>query len=79
MLKLKVSFLLAVVASVVFSIGNTDAQTDKKQEDDAKKLKVGDKAPDFNLETFDDKKVKLSDRFGKNGHPVVLLFSRANW
>ncbi len=42
-------------------------------------LTVGDTAPDFELDTFDEKTVKLSERFGNDGNPVVLLFSRANW
>ena len=45
-------------------------------------LAVGAKAPDFTLKTFDDKTVVLSERFtaeGREGKPVVLLFSRANW
>ena len=37
----------------------------------AKELKVGQKAPDFNLEAGDGKKVKLSDFLGKK---VVLYF-----
>ena len=41
-------------------------------------LKVGDKAPDFEVGSFDDSTVKLSDRFAK-GTPTILLFSRANW
>lgn len=42
-------------------------------------LKVGDKAPDFEVASFDDTTVKLSDRFGDQGKPTILLFSRANW
>ncbi len=42
-------------------------------------LKVGDKAPDFEIETLDGTKFKLSDRFGEDGKPTILLFSRANW
>jgi peroxiredoxin len=42
-------------------------------------LKVGDKAPDFEVESFNDVTVKLSDRFGEKGKPTILLFSRANW
>ena len=41
-------------------------------------LKVGDKAPDFEIETLDGK-FKLSERFGDEGKPTILLFSRANW
>ena len=40
-------------------------------------VQVGDKAPDFELQTIDGK-VKLSE-FKTKGKPVVLLFSRANW
>lgn len=43
------------------------------------RLKVGDRAPEFVAETFEGETVTLSDRFGKSGHPTVLLFSRANW
>ena len=42
-------------------------------------LKVGDKAPDFEVDTLTGEKFKLSDRYGDDGKPTVLLFSRANW
>ena len=42
-------------------------------------LKVGDKAPDFVVETLAGTKFKLSNQFGKDGKPTILLFSRANW
>ena len=42
-------------------------------------LKVGDKAPDFEVETLAGTKFKLSNQFGKDGKPTILLFSRANW
>ncbi len=48
------------------------------QDQDAE-LAVGDAAPDFELATFDDATVTLSERFGEEGKPVVLLFSRASW
>ena len=54
-------------------------KTEKQDQEKPKPVAVGEKAPDFELETFDDKTVKLSDRFGEKGKPVVLLFSRANW
>lgn len=60
---------LATIALFAGSVSGQNAQA----------LKVGDQAPDFVLEGVDGKKVKLSDRFGEDGHPVVLLFSRANW
>ena len=40
---------------------------------------IGDQAPDFVADTFDDGTIRLSERFGDNGHAVVLLFSRASW
>ena len=42
-------------------------------------LKVGDKAPDFEVETLAGTKFKLSNQFGKDGKSTILLFSRANW
>ena len=42
-------------------------------------LKVGDKAPDFVVETLAGTKFKLSNQFSKDGKPTILLFSRANW
>lgn len=41
-------------------------------------LKVGDKAPDFEVDTLAGEKFKLSARYA-TGKPTVLLFSRANW
>ena len=52
---------------------------DEKKEVEPKPVAVGDKVPDFDLESMDGKRVKLSERFGENGKPVILLFSRANW
>jgi hypothetical protein len=65
---------------LALSITNTGLCKDESKTTEP--LKVGDKATDFEIETFDGKKVKLSDRFGKendDGRPVVLLFSRAHW
>ena len=42
-------------------------------------LKVGDKAPDLEVETLAGATFKLSDHFGEDSKPVVLVFSRANW
>lgn len=50
----------------------------EKKSEDSGPHKVGDKASDFNLQSIG-KKVKLSDNFGENGKPVVVVFSRANW
>ena len=42
-------------------------------------LKVGDKAPDFEVDTLSGEKFKLSDQYGADKKPTILLFSRANW
>ena len=65
--------LAACVLSLAF--GQVSAQDSK----DATELKVGDKAPDFEVTTITGDKLKLSDRFGEQGRPAILLFSRANW
>ena len=54
-------------------------QLAQQDEDQPKAVAVGDEAPDFELQSLGEEKVKLSDRFGEGGHPVVLLFSRAHW
>ena len=41
-------------------------------------LAAGDDAADFELQSID-KKIRLSDNFGEEGKPVVVVFSRANW
>ena len=57
-------FLLGISA---VAVGQTEA------------VAVGDAAPDFELESLNDETVTLSQRFGEEGKPVVLLFSRASW
>ena len=42
-------------------------------------LKAGDAAPDMTVTTLGGDSLKLSDRFGDDGKPTVLLFSRAHW
>jgi len=42
-------------------------------------LSVGDKAPDFEIQTLGGSTFNLSDRVGENSKPTILLFSRANW
>ena len=42
-------------------------------------LKVGDKAPDFEVETLGGGKFKLSDQYGADAKPTILLFNRAHW
>ena len=71
-----------MVAAVIVALGQVAAAAAQQKTPDTKPgqtLKVGDKAPDFEADTFDDKTIKLSDRFGDDGHAVVLLFSRASW
>jgi len=41
-------------------------------------LVAGDTAADFELQTIDGT-VRLSDHFGEDGKPVVVVFSRASW
>lgn len=67
------------LTTVVFCSQATAQQGSQKKGEMAESLKVGDKAPDFEVDTFDDETVKLSDRFGEDGHAAILLFSRANW
>ena len=67
--------LVLAICLVVLMASNFNGSSLIAQEE----LKVGDKAPDFEVETFNDSTVKLSDRFGKAGNPTILLFSRANW
>ena len=62
---------LAAIAMLMISASVVNAQGNA--------LKVGDKAPDFELEALDTKTIKLSDHFGEDGMSTVLLFSRANW
>jgi cytochrome oxidase Cu insertion factor (SCO1/SenC/PrrC family) len=70
--------LMLAIASFATAQDEKKNSSDKKGEE-TNGLKVGDKAPDFEVETFDEKTVTLSERFGKDGKPVILLFSRANW
>ena len=70
--------LMLAIASFATAQDEKKNSSDKKREE-TNGLKVGDKAPDFEVETFDEKTVTLSERFGKDGKPVILLFSRANW
>ena len=49
-----------------------------KKEEAKGPLAVGDMASDFELQSID-KTIKLSDNFGDEGKPVVVVFSRANW
>ncbi len=61
-----------------------NSEPNRAQQGSASKMKsdgphkVGDKASDFELQGIG-KKIKLSERFGKNGRPVVVVFSRAHW
>ena len=76
-MKMKLLLMMAFLA-----IGTTSTvfgQSGTKTQEAAAELAVGDAAPDFELETLDDATVTLSERFGDEGRPVILLFSRANW
>ena len=67
---------ILVAICLIGLIGSTfDGQSLIAQDE----LKVGDKAPDFEVATFDESTITLSDRFGDSGNPTILLFSRANW
>ena len=46
--------------------------------EDAAKVEIGEQAPDFVMTGIDGQDFKLSERFGKDKH-VVLMFSRAFW
>lgn len=61
-----------VVVAILFGLASI-AQAQQET------LKVGDAAPDFEIQTLESDKMKLSDHFGDDGKPVILLFSRANW
>lgn len=56
-----------------------DKKADKEMAEEATgPHKVGDKASDFELQSID-KTIRLSDNFGDDGKPVIVVFSRANW
>ena len=75
------SVVKTMVLIVAFTVLGTvvshsaTAQSDKKE---IKPIKEGEAAVDFELQSIG-KKIKLSDNFGENGKPVVVVFSRANW
>ncbi len=54
------------------------SEMQEEADDNDEPLKVGDEAADFELKTIDGT-IKLSDNFGDDGNPVVVVFSRANW
>ena len=66
------------VLQAVASAAQETEQAEEKEVKDDGPLKVGDTATDFELQSIG-KKIKLSDRFGEEGMPVVVVFSRANW
>ena len=64
--------------------GNSGHETDSNkpsggEEEDARKLVVGDKAPDFEVEVLGGESLRLSSYFGDASGPTVLLFNRAHW
>lgn len=68
---------MAAVILSALSMGPGLAQ--EVDSDTTKPVAVGDSAPDFELQGLSEKPVRLADRFGEKGRPVILLFSRANW
>ncbi len=48
-------------------------------EENARKLAVGDKAPDFEVEVLGGESLRLSSFLGEANGPTVLLFNRAHW
>jgi cytochrome oxidase Cu insertion factor (SCO1/SenC/PrrC family) len=75
---MKIKLLLMMVILAIGTTSTAYGQSGKKAEASAE-LAVGDAAPDFELATLGDETVTLSERFGDEGKPVILLFSRANW
>lgn len=68
---------MEALQAVANAAQETEEEAEEEAEDDGP-LKVGDTATDFELQSIE-KKIKLSDRFGDEGKPVVVVFSRANW
>lgn len=79
MLLKKACMVFALCAVLGFAT-SVSAQSDSKGSDSKASgpLKVGDSAVDFELQSLD-KKIKLSDYYGKDGKNAVVVFSRANW
>jgi len=70
------------VLLVLFSAQMAQAQLGPKdgaglKPTDLERVKVGDVAPDFTLESHDGKQISLSDYRGKKH--VVLIFYRGRW
>ncbi|MFN3191879.1 MAG: hypothetical protein ACE361_15315 [Aureliella sp.] len=68
------------VAIAISTVGaNTGfGQKSNEKSDEAPKVEVGKKAPDFTMTNIEEKSFKLSERLGK-GKNIVLMFSRAHW
>ena len=75
MIKRITEFISLAMALLIIPTGFANGQ----ENDQSKELAVGDKAPDFEVTTLAGNKWKLSSRFGEDGKPTILLFSRANW
>jgi hypothetical protein len=56
-----------------------DVKTDLDDSERLKKLAVGDKAPDVEVELMGGQMLKLSDHVKNSSGPTILLFDRAHW
>ena len=73
------SFMAVCLLGLFLSTASGQQEAVKQEAVKQEVLKVGDKAPDFEVETLAGTKFKLSNQFGKDGKSTILLFSRANW
>ena len=70
--------ILSEAAIPVWNIGQKDAIEPEGYDMKKKTPSVGEKAPDFQLSTSENKKFKLSS-FLKSGRTVLLVFYRGHW
>ena len=68
---LQVTMLFACTAAICATAGE-DVRG-------AARLKVGDQAPDFEIDVLGGKTIKLSDHVGREKDVTVLVFNRAHW
>jgi cytochrome oxidase Cu insertion factor (SCO1/SenC/PrrC family) len=71
-----IAFALSMASALAFAqLGPKDGAV--LAPTDLNRIKVGEPAPDFTLENWDEKQVSLSDFRGKKS--VVLVFYRGQW
>lgn len=58
---------------------NPAAVSPKTDQQAAKKISVGDRAPDFEIPQLGTDLLKLSEHVRKSEGPTILLFDRAHW